>query len=122
MEYHPELAGTYVIANFGNNNVRLQAGIPASRRDLPALEVNIGNFSIWVIHQAPSGQGYLYVFPFSEHPSEANDRLSIVKGDEQDQVAEADAGTGSGPGGVSENHFVSPAYTDSDVVACPERS
>ena len=78
-------------------------------------------FRSWVIHQAPSGQGYLYVLPFSEHPSEANDRLSIVKGDEQDQVAEADAGTGSGPGGVSDNHFALPAYVDSDVVACPER-
>ena len=51
----------------------------------------------------------------------ANDRLSIVKGDEQDQVAEADAGSGSGPGGVSDQSFASPAYADSDVVACPER-
>ena len=47
--------------------------------------------------------------------------LSIVKGDEQDQVAEADAGAGSGPGGVSDNHLASPAYADRNVVACLER-
>ena len=101
MSYHPELAGTYVISNYGNNDVHLQAGIPASRRDLPALEINISTFT-WVIHQAPTGQGYLYVLPYAKYFTEADNRLSLVKGDEQDQVAEADAGTGAGPGGVSD--------------------
>lgn len=55
------MAGTYRIENFVND-VSLQPGIPATRRDLPALELNVSPFT-WVIAQSATGQGYLYVLP-----------------------------------------------------------
>ncbi|KAJ3875503.1 hypothetical protein F5051DRAFT_505206 [Lentinula edodes] len=71
--------GTYWIKSYVSSQYYLVPGIPPSRARPPQLELN-DEACPWVIADTPNGNGFF-----------------IVKGDEQDQVIEADAG---GPGAL----------------------
>lgn len=56
--FHEEFRNTYMIQNFAAPDINLQPGIAASKRDLPAMEVNT-KIMPWIIAPNTNGPGYL---------------------------------------------------------------